>query len=250
MTAVQIAIASLIGAAGLAAAVEGLTLLLDDNPPWPSWVAPSLTAGGLTLVAVGLLWLLWLLVTTRRKGEGSPGDGSLPLGADNSVVPYWQRRPPSLGDRFVGRERELEALSNALKDQRVLVISGGAGVGKSRLAAEYAHQSGRDGFWTAAGQNVTQTLAALASDLGITTTGRTEEEVSKDVERQLTKLPADILWVVDNFGNVDQVNQLVSNARQIHILVTTRDERTPSTGVAFQTLGELDTSSAVHALVE
>ena len=105
-------------------------------------------------------------------------------------VSYWTGRPASQGDGFVCREAALVPLKDGLSDRgkahpRVVVISSGAGVGKSRVAAEYAHRSGRKGFWSTAGLAVEQTLAALAPALGIEVKDRTEEEVGAEAQRRL-----------------------------------------------------------------
>ncbi len=42
---------------------------------------------------------------------------------------------------FTGREAELDAVAATLRDQRVVVLHGAPGVGKSRLAREYAYQN-------------------------------------------------------------------------------------------------------------
>lgn len=42
--------------------------------------------------------------------------------------------------RFTGRETELRAIAGALEGRRVVVLHGAPGLGKSRLAREYAHQ--------------------------------------------------------------------------------------------------------------
>jgi len=52
---------------------------------------------------------------------------------------------PALSDEFVGRERELAAISKALKKgARMVTITGLPGVGKTRLAHEFASQMHRD----------------------------------------------------------------------------------------------------------
>jgi hypothetical protein len=86
----------------------------------------------------------------------------------------------------VGREVELQAIGDAFKDlKKVVVISGDAGTGKSRLAAEFSHRSQVQGFWTAAGTTWVQTLIALAESVGVSSREATEE-------RHL-KRPADVM---------------------------------------------------------
>jgi len=67
-----------------------------------------------------------LLATIER------GAGSLP--ARRAVAPAALLRPP----RLVGRERELQDLHGAWASGRVFVLSGEAGIGKSRLLADHA----------------------------------------------------------------------------------------------------------------
>ncbi len=69
---------------------------------------------------------------------------------DQALVSYWLGRPASLDDYFVGREAELRDIADAFKEHRLVVVSGGAATGKSRLAAEYTHRSQLNGFWTTA----------------------------------------------------------------------------------------------------
>lgn len=58
---------------------------------------------------------------------------------------------------FVGRERELAELADAVREHRLVTLVGPCGVGKSRLAAALAQRGGASAWWT--------DLAALAGDL-------------------------------------------------------------------------------------
>ena len=174
--------------------------------------------------------------------------GSQP-GAKPSVS-YWVGRPASIERGYVGREVELDALASAFANHRGVVLSGGAGCGKSRLAAEYTYNSGDHGFWTAAGGSVTQTLVALAQSLDVSLEGRSEDEIAVEVQVRLASLPADILWAIDNLGDLDLVNALLGVAGPVRLLITTRDQRRhvlPNT-VAFQRLGVLGPDPAVELL--
>ena len=142
-------------------------------------------------------------------------------------------------------------IKKAFEHSQAVVISGGAGSGKSRLAAEYAHQGALPGFWTAAASNVVTTMAALAPALDIKIENRPDEEVAAEVTRALVSLPSDTLWVIDNLAHLEQVN-LILNAISINLLITTRDDRSqvlPSITVSFQQLPVLDPESAVKLLI-
>ena len=144
----------------------------------------------------------------------------------------------------------MAALAEALEQRRAVVLSGGAGTGKSRLAAEYTHRHVTRGFWTAAGETVDRTLAALAPLLGVLVEGRNEEEVTGEVQRTLPNLPAGALWVIDNLANIELVNGLANAAGPLKLLVTTRDARQNilPPNVAFQEVPILDPGASVNLL--
>src|ERR671919_1424347 len=98
-------------------------------------------------------------------------------------ISYWVGRPATIGEGFVGCEPELQAIDDAFKSlKRVVVISGGAGMGKSRLAAEFSHRSGVPGFWTTAGTTWIQTLTVLVKSIDVSAE-ETTEEVAIAVQR-------------------------------------------------------------------
>jgi hypothetical protein len=170
-----------------------------------------------------------------------------------SAFSYWSGRPASLGASFFGREQELAQLAEAFSHYRVVVVSGGAGTGKSRLAAEYSHQSKAEGFWTTAGTALVQTLVALAPSLGIPLSEGSDAEVRRQVQRRLGQLTQEkqdtLLWVVDNVGDLNLVNELAA-AGSLRLLVTTRDSRSQLLpgSVAFVELQPLDIDPAVALL--
>jgi tetratricopeptide (TPR) repeat protein len=171
-----------------------------------------------------------------------------------SAFSYWSGRPASLEASFFGRERELATLAEAFNHHRVVVVSGGAGTGKSRLAAEYSHQTKGEGFWITVGTTLVQTLVALAPNLGVPLSEGKDAEVAEQVQRRLGQFTQDeqeaLLWVVDNVGDLNLVNDLSAAAGFLCLLVTTRDHRRqllpPS--IAFVELQPLDIDPAVALL--
>jgi tetratricopeptide (TPR) repeat protein len=146
---------------------------------------------------------------------------------------YWVGRPASLGENFFGREAELDALTTVFENCRVVVISGGAATGKSRLAAEYTHRSQQDGFWTTVGADLPQTLIGLAPSLGVSVEGG-DEDIVNEVLRRLNELTQGrgasaamppLVWVVDNLAELDLVNELSQVVGTVNLLVTTRSAR-------------------------
>jgi hypothetical protein len=171
-----------------------------------------------------------------------------------SVFSYWSGRPDSLGASFFGREQELATLAKAFNNHQAVVVSGGEGTGKSRLAAEYSHQSKAEGFWTTAGTTLVQTLVALAPNLGVPLSGQSNAEVAEQVQRRLGQLTQEeqdtLLWVVDNVGDLNLVNELTAAAGSLRLLVTTRDSRSELLpgSIAFVELQPLDIDPAVALL--
>ena len=71
---------------------------------------------------------------------------------------------PVMTTSFVGRDSELDTVRTALAQQRCVTLTGGGGVGKSRLALRVAEQvRGRyaDGVWWVDLSNLTRCGATL-----------------------------------------------------------------------------------------
>jgi AAA ATPase-like protein len=144
----------------------------------------------------------------------------------NPSSSYWVGRPATIGEGFVGCEPKLQAIDDAFKSlKKVVVISGGAGTGKSRLAAEFSHRSGVPGFWTTAGGNCVQILTALAQSIDVPAGEATDEEIAVAVQRRLSDLSSETLWIVDNLDDLNQINELATAAGPVRLLITTRDAR-------------------------
>jgi DNA-binding SARP family transcriptional activator len=96
---------------------------LDGHPP-----APAVPAARSAVSQVAV-----------NQVTGSPGAGSGPM-----------CRPLQTEDPFVGRDKELARLTDALEAAaggrgRLVVVSGDAGIGKSRLVREFTHLAAADG---------------------------------------------------------------------------------------------------------
>ena len=165
-------------------------------------------------------------------------------------VGYWAGRPASLGSGFVGREDNMRAIASAFAGHRAVVVSGGAGSGKSRLAAEHTYRANVDGFWTSGGATVASTLAALAPAFGLNVEGKGDEAVAGEVQRRLAGLPPETLWVVDNLAGLELANALLNASGSVRLLITTRDSRSellPAT-IAYHWTEVLEHGAAIGLL--
>lgn len=140
--------------------------------------------------------------------------------------PGWGDRPAPLGERLFGRADDLDVIDAAFEQHRWVVLAGGAGTGKSQLAAEWTHRAAVDGYWTTARTDASATIAALAPLLGIDE-ARPEDEVVADVCQALGELDgSEAVWVVDTPESVAlciEVRGLASPGPRM--LFTTRDVR-------------------------
>ena len=113
----------------------------------------------------------------------------------------WGREIPFKNPHFVGRERELADLesclmqgSTALIGQPVQALYGLGGIGKTELAAEYAHRH-REHYdlvwWIRAEreESIAAALVSLGQRLALTEARRDERDYSKSVSRQMNPQP-------------------------------------------------------------
>ncbi|MCH8297288.1 MAG: tetratricopeptide repeat protein [Chloroflexi bacterium] len=201
---------------------------------------------GIAATVLGLVRGIWSFVNQIfGRSAGSPTNNQ-----DEEFKTSWEGRPASLADHFVGRHDDVNEVAEAMNGSSVVAISGGAGTGKSRLAAEYTHQSGDGGFWTSAGGTAVQTLAALAPRLGIDAQGPNDEEIAVEAGRAVAAFPPGLVWVIDNLPEFGQVNDLLASAANLTLLITTRDSRRnllPPTAV-FLPLTLLEPEAAIDLL--
>ena len=207
----------------------------------------AITGAGLATAAVAFLLASCLVAVVRDSfwGQDAATWGLILvsiLAAAGAVAGVWRwllpwmekarrREPPrgwapaSLGKGFFGREQALGDIGQAFKNHRAVVVSGGAGTGKTRLAAEYIHGIKKARIWTSAAPTADGTYAALAPALEVDTGDLDEAGIATRVKDGLAGMPASTMWAIDGLPDLSFVNALIGESGQIRLLLTTRDAR-------------------------
>jgi non-specific serine/threonine protein kinase len=173
------------------------------------------------------------LTVKRRQGKASrmiedarrttPTAAGYPEGRARGV--------PAFLTSFVGRERDLDELAAlmARDDARLVTLAGPGGIGKSRLAAEFARRhaaSWPDGVWWVSLEAITDpslVLPAIAAALGI------RHVSGQDLDGTLHRYLADrrALLVIDNMETViaaaPDLARLLVACPGVTMLVTSRE---------------------------
>ena len=136
---------------------------------------------------------------------------------------------PGRNRGFTGRDRLLEVLHEDLHPSdraMVLVLRGMGGVGKSQLAAEFAHRFASDYdivWWIEAGQPelIGPQVAELAVELGCAPTGA---DTTASVRAAMADLRARSRWllVFDNAGSPAELKGWLPGSATGHMLITSR----------------------------
>lgn len=157
----------------------------------------------------------------------------------------WEGRPLPIGEGLVGRENDLARMEEGLKRNRALILTGGPGTGKSRLVVEYTFLAGAEGLWIDAGESIIHSLAFLAGRFNVAQEGRSDEEITVDVDGLLETLPGDALLVFDNVPDMKTAGELINRVAGQKLVITTRDAQIRDLGLKPPVAGTM----ALEALV-
>ncbi|HAC20419.1 MAG TPA: hypothetical protein DCF78_17800, partial [Dehalococcoidia bacterium] len=58
--------------------------------------------------------------------------------------------------------------------------------------------------------------------MNIDVEGRSDDDISAEVEAALRSLPDQTMWVIDDLGDLNMVNSLVNRAGAVRLLIITR----------------------------
>ena len=223
-----------------AAAIAGAQALVAEVPHLePAWevLVRALTAAGRSADA---------LRAFHRAAEQlaelglEPSAGMCDAQRD-ALLPVQTRAPsdtrrsraPHASSSMIGRRRDLDALHALLERSRLVTLVGAGGVGKSRLAAELAHESAsRAGQDDGRPEMVWVELASVTRDADVASSVLAALGVAAsglppiDVVHQLIDL--DVVVVLDNAEHVldgvaAAVVALLAASPRVRVLVTSRE---------------------------
>jgi predicted ATPase/DNA-binding SARP family transcriptional activator len=161
-----------------------------------------------------------LAAPSRLQPPPPPAVGGLEPGRTNV---------PRRTKRFIGRDREVASLNDAVSDGPLVTLTGVGGVGKTRLALEVADRSKdrfADGAWFCELAPLSDGAAvghAIASALRLQQGSRDADEAVVDYLRA-----RELLLVVDNCEHVlneaaHLVDRIVRNCPRVSVLATSRE---------------------------
>lgn len=183
-----------------------------------------------------------------------------------AVIPGYEMLPPSIGKLFKGREDLLDSLRQQLLpragshfDARRVALWGNGGVGKTRLAVEYAHTFGHQhsallAVTATSPGELQSSIADLAGCLGLDQKDSTEIEVRYKAALDWLGDPQHRNWFllidnVDDDASFAAAEALIRKLRHGHVVITTRLRQWPDY-VTDLHLEVLDRKAATEYLLE
>jgi tetratricopeptide (TPR) repeat protein len=188
----------------------------------------------------------------RLPRHGYPGTPAARVRFPGVPQEVWELRGRRPDQFFTGRDDELVALHRALRADRptaaIQVITGLGGIGKSRLAVEYAYRysAAYDLVWLIRAEDpatLHSDYAELAQALGLPSDKDDQAVASL---RQELRRRQNWLLVFDNAEEPDDIYRLLPDRHPGHVLITTRRQEWPH--AETRRLGVLPVPSAVEYL--
>ena len=191
------------------------------------------------------------------------------IALDSANVPHgrnqvWGREIPLRNTNFIGRENELESLracllsgSTALIGQSVQTVFGLGGMGKTELAAEYAHRHRQhyDLVWWIRAERedaITAALFALARRLGLRDMRRNERDYATGLvmDALISGDPYDRwLLIFDDAHDASVIEKFIPHGREHgHVIITSRSIRWQTLGIEGFALTEFQPAETVDFL--
>ena len=208
-----------------------------------------------------------MVAVRRRLLERSANRPPAPPARVPRVFPW--RVPPSLGDRFVGRARDLWQVDHALStagSAPTVVIEGAGGVGKTRLALEYFHRLGPRRFpggvfWIDAEEDLESQHHGILQALNPTAPGlpafqRKRGEIASELTLAVRRAAATapMLFIIDDVPEAPSgitpspLSRWCPAIGNVAVLVTCRTRLSPGERTTAITLDGLDRGAAAQLL--
>ena len=146
-------------------------------------------------------------------------------------IPRYLTSPPFTPETVLGREADLETVSNKLwhENHLLLLMNGEGGIGKTTLAATYWLNNAtkyQHLAWLYVDSGIQPALFSLAGQIDVTFDISTSEEGRWEILlRQLANLNDRCLLVLDNANDPDDLTKHYKHLRQLrnfHVVLTTR----------------------------
>jgi tetratricopeptide (TPR) repeat protein len=176
-----------------------------------------------------------------RHVTNQPARVKSPVASEIRLLPQLVRRQQFCGPLwnvplprnpfFTGREEKLEELGNALSSGGAAALTGMGGVGKTQIAAHFAHE--RRGEYSAllwAGAASQETLvsdfAAIASLLNLPEKDEKDQALAVAAVKRWLAANGGWLLIVDNASDLASVHGFIPQAAKGHVLLTTQAQAT------------------------
>jgi tetratricopeptide (TPR) repeat protein len=132
---------------------------------------------------------------------------------------------------FTGRKDKLEELANALAPGGVAALTGMGGVGKTQIAAHFAHEHRSEYsavLWASAASQETLVsgFAAIASLLNLPEKDEKDQALAVAAVKRWLEANGGWLLIFDNAGDLATVRGFVPQSAKGHVLLTTQAQAT------------------------
>ncbi len=194
-------------------------------------------AQGLYLSIETVKWYnkqIFMKLGVKNRTQAANKAAELNLLGSEKASPSQEKTPlsgnlPSLLTSYVGREKEIGEIKDLLKNNRLVVLTGAGGSGKTRLSlkvGEALKDEYRDGVWLVELANIREpSLVAQSIASVFSITERTDAILDEVLKRYLSR--RHLLLLIDNLEHLLEcaplIAELLEAAPQISVVGTSRE---------------------------
>jgi energy-coupling factor transporter ATP-binding protein EcfA2 len=168
----------------------------------------------------------------RKKSAVAPQVKAMPLLARTQQFgePLWNVPIPR-NPFFTGREEVLADVEKELQAGGLVALTGMGGVGKTQIAAQFAHEHRDDYsavFWASASSQATllSDFAGIAGLLNLPQKDEKDQTLAVAAVKRWLEANGDWLLNLDNASDLAPVHEFIPQAAKGHILLTTQAQAT------------------------